>query len=199
MCLFALKIESISIKEEQKEKEVIALDKSKFYNRISLEHQCLEPWSLKNKERSLEKSYRYVVHGNSSKSPFLNPSLLAHEVSYVELKFFLASYICNVSIIEDAYAISSSGGLVLVVPSISKYVSSHDPFKSQLVISEDIYVPSCLVCELAHDVFLLDFKVVGLGLDCASFDILHDNCLGKFVQNVGYFSSFLDTFMENHN
>ncbi|KAI5681843.1 hypothetical protein M9H77_03071 [Catharanthus roseus] len=31
------------------------------------------------------------------------------------------------------------------------------------------------------------------------FDILHDKHLGKFIENVGYVSSFLDTFMENHN
>ncbi|KAI5653057.1 hypothetical protein M9H77_30244 [Catharanthus roseus] len=33
----------------------------------------------------------------------------------------------------------------------------------------------------------------------ALFDILQDKCLGKFVENVGYVSSFLDTCMENHN
>ncbi|KAI5667011.1 hypothetical protein M9H77_16864 [Catharanthus roseus] len=41
--------------------------------------------------------------------------------------------------------------------------------------------------------------VVCFGLDGALFDILHDKCLGKFVENVGYVSSFLDTFMETHN
>ncbi|KAI5680893.1 hypothetical protein M9H77_02120 [Catharanthus roseus] len=41
--------------------------------------------------------------------------------------------------------------------------------------------------------------VVGFGFDGALFDILHDKCLGKFVENVGYVSSSLDTFMENHN
>ncbi|KAI5682518.1 hypothetical protein M9H77_03746 [Catharanthus roseus] len=87
---------------------------------------------------------------------------------------FLASYISNVSIIGDACAIASGGGLVLVVPSISKCVSSHDPLKSELVISEDICVPSYLDSELAHDVFVVDFKVVGLGLECASFDIIFE-------------------------
>ncbi|KAI5653405.1 hypothetical protein M9H77_30592 [Catharanthus roseus] len=38
--------------------------------------------------------------------------------------------------------------------------------------------------------------VVSFGLDGTLFDILHDKCLGKFVENVGYVSSFLDTFME---
>ncbi|KAI5653401.1 hypothetical protein M9H77_30588 [Catharanthus roseus] len=41
--------------------------------------------------------------------------------------------------------------------------------------------------------------VVGFGLDGALFDILHDQYLRKFVENVGYVSSFLDTFIENHN
>ncbi|KAI5663385.1 hypothetical protein M9H77_22708 [Catharanthus roseus] len=41
--------------------------------------------------------------------------------------------------------------------------------------------------------------VVGFGLDGALFHILHDKCLGKFAESVGYVSSSLDTFMENHN
>ncbi|KAI5667909.1 hypothetical protein M9H77_17762 [Catharanthus roseus] len=41
--------------------------------------------------------------------------------------------------------------------------------------------------------------VVGFGLDGVLFDILRDKCLGKFVENVVYLFSFLDTFMENHN
>ncbi|KAI5681295.1 hypothetical protein M9H77_02522 [Catharanthus roseus] len=41
--------------------------------------------------------------------------------------------------------------------------------------------------------------VVGFGLDDALFDILHDKYLGKIVENVGYVSSFLNTFIENHN
>ncbi|KAI5664038.1 hypothetical protein M9H77_23361 [Catharanthus roseus] len=41
--------------------------------------------------------------------------------------------------------------------------------------------------------------VVGFGLDAALFYILHNKCLGKFVENVGYASSFLGTFLENHN
>ncbi|KAI5659254.1 hypothetical protein M9H77_28047 [Catharanthus roseus] len=45
----------------------------------------------------------------------------------------------------------------------------------------------------------IESVVVGFGLDGALFDILHDKCFGKFVEDVGYVSSFLDTFMENHN
>ncbi|KAI5657924.1 hypothetical protein M9H77_26717 [Catharanthus roseus] len=41
--------------------------------------------------------------------------------------------------------------------------------------------------------------VVGFGLDSALFYIRHDKCLRMFVENVGYVSSFPDTFMENHN
>ncbi|KAI5657464.1 hypothetical protein M9H77_26257 [Catharanthus roseus] len=41
--------------------------------------------------------------------------------------------------------------------------------------------------------------VVGFGLDGVLFDILHNKCLGKFDENVSYISSFLDTFIENHN
>ncbi|KAI5671891.1 hypothetical protein M9H77_12255 [Catharanthus roseus] len=33
----------------------------------------------------------------------------------------------------------------------------------------------------------------------ALFDIVHDECLGKFVESICFVSTFLDTFMENHN
>ncbi|KAI5681129.1 hypothetical protein M9H77_02356 [Catharanthus roseus] len=38
--------------------------------------------------------------------------------------------------------------------------------------------------------------IIGFGLDGVLFDNLHDRCLRKFVENVGYVSSFLDTFVE---
>ncbi|KAI5681645.1 hypothetical protein M9H77_02873 [Catharanthus roseus] len=87
-----------------------------------------------------------------------------------ECHFNIANYVSYVLGIEYAYAISFSGGLFLVVPYVSKCLSSH-------VFLEDSLLQS----------------------DVTLFDILHDKCLGKFVENVGYVSSFLDTFMEDPN
>ncbi|KAI5676277.1 hypothetical protein M9H77_07227 [Catharanthus roseus] len=62
---------------------------------------------------------------NSSMSPFLNPSVLSHELSYEELKLVFASYISHVSIARNACSISFGRGLFLVVPYVSKCLSSH--------------------------------------------------------------------------
>lgn len=59
--------------------------------------------------------------------------------------------------------------------------------------------PSCKDLGMLYDTSLVNPKVVGLILDCALLDILHFKCLGKFVENVGCFSSFLDTLVKNPN
>ncbi|KAI5671331.1 hypothetical protein M9H77_11695 [Catharanthus roseus] len=44
---------------------------------------------------------------------------------------------------------------------------------------------------------LVDPKIVGFELDCALLDILHDECLRKFIENIDYVFPFLDAFMKN--
>ncbi|KAI5672623.1 hypothetical protein M9H77_12987 [Catharanthus roseus] len=44
---------------------------------------------------------------------------------------------------------------------------------------------------------LVDPNMVGFELDCALFAILHDECLGKFIENVDYAFPFLDACMKN--
>ncbi|KAI5676018.1 hypothetical protein M9H77_06968 [Catharanthus roseus] len=116
----------------------------------------------------------------------------------MKLELFLQSYLSQVSIYGDLCAISFGGGLFLVVPYVSKCLSSHAFLEDSLLHSGSILGLSC------HDFGVLNNAsiesiVIGFGLDGALFDIQHDKCLGKFVENVGYVSSFLDIFMENHN
>ncbi|KAI5676589.1 hypothetical protein M9H77_07539 [Catharanthus roseus] len=55
----------------------------------------------------------------------LNPSLMGHEVSFVQLKLFFASYLSHVSIYGDLCAFSFLHDLFLTMPYMSKYLSSH--------------------------------------------------------------------------
>ncbi|KAI5667723.1 hypothetical protein M9H77_17576 [Catharanthus roseus] len=117
----------------------------------------------------------------------LNPSLIWHEDSLVELELFLESYLSHVNIIEDACAISFGGGLFLVVP--SKCVSFYGLLKNQLVINDFSGAPSCFECELTHHVSFFDAKVGGfLEFNCAAFDEI---LLKDFENQMGtYFEMF---------
>lgn len=59
--------------------------------------------------------------------------------------------------------------------------------------------PSFYELGMIVDASLVHYKVVGMELDCALFNMLHDKCLGKSHENVDYFSPFLDTLVKNHN
>ncbi|KAI5654534.1 hypothetical protein M9H77_31721 [Catharanthus roseus] len=151
----------------------------------------------KDKGRNMEKDL-----GNFLKdlplSSSVNPSLMCYEVSLVELELFLESYVSHVSIYGDLCAILFCGGLFLVVSYVSTCFSSYAFLEDSLLHSDSMFDPSC------HDFGVMnnasnEFIVVYFGLDGALFDILLDKCLGKFVENVGYVSSFLDAFVENHN
>ncbi|KAI5650223.1 hypothetical protein M9H77_36228 [Catharanthus roseus] len=128
---------------------------------------------IEDKGRNMEKELGAILEElpiNLS----LNPSLMCYE-----------SYLSHVSIIGDICAISVGDGLFLVIPhdSLSHSGSMFDPFSYDFGVMNNASIES----------------IVGFGLDGALFDILHDKCLGKFVENVGYVPSFFDTFMENHN
>ncbi|KAI5664508.1 hypothetical protein M9H77_23831 [Catharanthus roseus] len=117
----------------------------------------------------------------------LIPSLMCYEY-----------YLSHASIYGDLCAISFSGGLFLVVSYASTCLSSHAFLEGSLLHSGSMFDPS------SHDFKGMNNAsnesiVVGFGLDGALFDILHDKCLGKFVENIGYVSPFLDTLVENRN
>ncbi|KAI5682173.1 hypothetical protein M9H77_03401 [Catharanthus roseus] len=135
-------------------------------------------------------NYAFCVLGieekgrNIEKYLSLNPFLMWHEVSFVELELFLDSRLYHVRIIRDTCAISFGGGLFLVVPSTSKCVSSYDPLKKQLVINYFNGVPSCFDCELVHDDSFYNANVGGLlEFNCASIDVFHERFEEKYVEN----------------
>ncbi|KAI5675995.1 hypothetical protein M9H77_06945 [Catharanthus roseus] len=88
--------------------------------------------------------------------------------------------------------------LLLIVSYASTYLSSHVLLEDSLLHSGSTLDTSCYDFRVKNNASI-ESKVVGFGLDGALFDILHDKCLVKFVEKVGYVSSFLDTLMENHN
>ncbi|KAI5680975.1 hypothetical protein M9H77_02202 [Catharanthus roseus] len=85
----------------------------------------------------------------------------------------------------------------LVVPSTYKCVSSYNSLKNQLVISDNIDVPSCFRCELVHEDSIVDLEVVRSRLDCELFDVFHDNFKEKFAGNRDSILSFFEIFMKN--
>ncbi|KAI5681780.1 hypothetical protein M9H77_03008 [Catharanthus roseus] len=131
-------------------------------------------------------------------SPFLNHFLISYEVSLVELQLFLESYLSHVSIYGDLCVISFGGGLFLVVSYASTCLSSYAFLEESLLHSGSMFDLSCYDFKVIDNASI-ESTIVGFGLDGTLFDILHDKCLGKFIENVDYVSSFLDTFMENHN
>ncbi|KAI5676184.1 hypothetical protein M9H77_07134 [Catharanthus roseus] len=110
---------------------------------------------------------------------------------------FLESYFSHVSIYGDLSAIPFDGGLFLVVSYASTCLPSHAFLEDSLLHNDSMFDPSCDDFGVMNNASIQSIVIV-FGLDSALFEILHE-CLGKFVENVGYVSSFLDTFVEDRN
>ncbi|KAI5667330.1 hypothetical protein M9H77_17183 [Catharanthus roseus] len=80
---------------------------------------------------------------------------------------------------------------------MSKYLSTHTSLEDPLMSSGVKFDPSCYGFGMLGDTSLVGPDIVGFELDYASFDILHDECLGKFIEDVDYAFPFLDSFMKN--
>ncbi|KAI5666449.1 hypothetical protein M9H77_16302 [Catharanthus roseus] len=198
-----------SEKEEQREKEIVVFEMSEevnFYANgtssfFASELLCVQNFGdsskgAETKEGAWGKSLKLILE-ELSISLSLIPSFIFYEVSFMKLKFFLESYLSHGSIYGDLCAISFGGGLFLVVPYVSKCLSSHAFLEDSLLHSGSMFHSSCYDFEVMNN-GSIESIVVCFGLDGALFDILH-KCLGKFIENVGYVFSFLDTFMEDHN
>ncbi|KAI5664561.1 hypothetical protein M9H77_23884 [Catharanthus roseus] len=145
-----------SEKEEQRGKEIVLLEKSEE--------------ELKTKEGTWRKHLEIFLRFTHKSISY--PSLVCYEVSLVGLELFLESYLSYVSIYGDLCAISFSSGHFLIVPYVSKSLSSYGFLEDSLLRSSSMFNPSCY-----------DFLIIN----------------NAFIENVGYVSSFIDTFMENHN
>ncbi|KAI5667855.1 hypothetical protein M9H77_17708 [Catharanthus roseus] len=72
--------------------------------------------------------------------------------------------------------------LPTIVSSISKYVSSYDSLKYQLVNNDVSGEPSSFGCELVHDDFFFDAKAGGfLEFNCALFVVFHETFKENYV------------------
>ncbi|KAI5649746.1 hypothetical protein M9H77_35751 [Catharanthus roseus] len=89
---------------------------------------------VEDKGRSMEKELGTILD-DLSISLYLNPFIICHEVSFVELKLFLGSCLSHVSILGDICAISFGGGLFLLMSSMSKCLSFSCLFYEQYVVS----------------------------------------------------------------
>ncbi|KAI5663397.1 hypothetical protein M9H77_22720 [Catharanthus roseus] len=162
-----------------------------YYDNVANYASCM--LGIEDEGRSMEEELGTILEELPIRF-ILNPSLMCYEVSFVKLKFFLESYLSHVSICS----ISFGGGLFLVVSYASRCLFSHAFLEDSLLHSSSMLDPSCHDFRVMNNASI-ESIVVGFGLYDALFDTLHDKYLGKFVENVGYVSSFLDTFMENHN
>ncbi|KAI5664539.1 hypothetical protein M9H77_23862 [Catharanthus roseus] len=189
-----------SEKEEKRGKEIVLLEKSEEVNFNANEMNSFltseSLWELKAKEGTWRKSLAIFLRFAHKSISY--PSLMCYEVSLVGLELLLESYLSHVSIYGDLCAIYFGSGLFLVVPYVSKCLSSYAFLEDSLLHSSSMFDPSCYDFRVKNNAFI-ESIIVGFRFDGALFYILHDKCLGKFVENVGYVSSFLDTFMENHN
>ncbi|KAI5664098.1 hypothetical protein M9H77_23421 [Catharanthus roseus] len=152
---------------------------------------------IEEKGRRTEKELKTILE-ELPISLSLNPSLMCYEVSLVGLELFLESYPFHVSIYGDLCVISSGGALFLVVFYASTCLSSYAFLEDSLLHSGSMFELSCHDFRVMNNVSI-ESTVVRFGLDDALFDILQDKYLVKFVENIVYVSSFLNTFMENHN
>ncbi|KAI5664404.1 hypothetical protein M9H77_23727 [Catharanthus roseus] len=173
-------------KEEQREKEIVILDKCgihEYYDNVAHYASCV--LGIEDKGKNMEQELGATLKD----LPIilsLNPSLMCSKVSLVELELFLESYLSHVSIYGDLYVICFGGGLFLVVPSTYKCLSSHTFLEDSLLFSGSMFDPSCHDFGVMYNASI-EYIVVGFGLDGALFDILHDKCLGKFVEIVAMF------------
>ncbi|KAI5663354.1 hypothetical protein M9H77_22677 [Catharanthus roseus] len=153
---------------------------------------------IEDKERNMEKELGTTLE-ESPISVSLIPSLMCYEVSFVELEFFLESYLSHVSIYEDLYAISFGGDLFLVVPYVSKCLSSLVSLEDPLMRSGVKFDPSCYGFRMLDNASFADPNIVSCELECALFYVLLDKSMGKYVKQCYYVLPFLGVFMRNIN
>ncbi|KAI5668273.1 hypothetical protein M9H77_18126 [Catharanthus roseus] len=154
------------------------------------------PTRVEDKGRSMKKELGTILE-ELPITLSLNPSFMCSEVSFVRLKLFLESYLSPVSIIGDLCAISFGDGLFLVMCYVSKCLSSHTSLDDPLMSSSVKFYPFCYGSGMLDNTSLVGPKIIGFEIDCAIFYILHDECLGKFIENVDHAFPFLDAFMKN--
>ncbi|KAI5658083.1 hypothetical protein M9H77_26876 [Catharanthus roseus] len=159
-----------------------------YYDIVSNYASCMP--GIEDDERRMEEELGTILE-DLSISPSLNPSLSFYKVSFEEFKSLLVSYTIHVDVLGDICDISLDGNVFLLEPSILRCLSPHVNLEDLLMGSGAKFDPYC------YGFRMLDHNIVGFGLDCALFDILHDECLGKLIEDVDYVILFLDAFKKN--
>ncbi|KAI5652269.1 hypothetical protein M9H77_29456 [Catharanthus roseus] len=119
-----------------------------------------------------------------------------YHVSLEELKSLLVSYTCHVSLFGDMCIIAFDGNLFLLMPSMSKCLSSHVSLENPLTSSSVKFDPLYYGFRMLDDTSFVDSNIIGFELDCALFDFLHEEYLGKFIEDIDYVFPFLDALMK---
>lgn len=98
-------------------------------------------------------------------------------------------YTYHVSILGELCVLFLDGSPFLLVPYMSKFLSSHATFLDQMLISGDNCDLFYVDLGSLHRDLLIDYKVVGLGLDCALLNVLHSKCKEILLSIVIYYLS----------
>ncbi|KAI5681063.1 hypothetical protein M9H77_02290 [Catharanthus roseus] len=185
-CIMSGKRIKIKEKERVEEKREISRKIINDECRFNIANYASCGIGVEDKGRSKEKELGTILE-ELPISLSLNLSLMCYEVSFVKLKLFLDSYLSHVSIIGDLCTISFGGCLFLVVPYVSKCLYSHAVLEDPLMSSGVEFNPSCYGFGMKDDTSLVEPNIIGFVLESAFlFEILHYECLRKFIEDVDY-------------
>ncbi|KAI5663711.1 hypothetical protein M9H77_23034 [Catharanthus roseus] len=171
-----------SIEKEEcskfKEREIVEEKErvDEYYVNFANYSSCV--LGIEDKGKSIEKELGICLQ-DLSIIPFLNASLSFHDVSFEELKYLLVSYTIYVDTLGDICVISFDGNVPLLVPSMSKCLSSYVSFEDSLMGSGAIFDPFCNDFGILDDASFVDSNVAGFELECALVDILHNRCVSS--------------------
>ncbi|KAI5668826.1 hypothetical protein M9H77_18679 [Catharanthus roseus] len=164
--------------DNMNKKEIVLLEKSEE--------------ELKTKEGTWRK--HLVIFLRFTHKSISYPSLVCYEVSLVGLELFLESYLSHVSIYGDLCAISFSSGLFLIVPYVSKCLSSY--VINNAFIEDFGYVSSFLYTLNHSDIISLNQLIFFFSNAITSLNPLFENTFGFKFYHL-HFKEFLLRDFEN--
>ncbi|KAI5682745.1 hypothetical protein M9H77_03973 [Catharanthus roseus] len=180
-----------SEKEEQREKEIVVLEKSED-GMLAYEPIKTINFFSSNSYLSFQicfkeiKLFSLVFMENEYQFYFLNS-----RGTLLEKKQFIRVEDQGRSMEEDLGTILEDLSISL---SLNPSFSFHE---ASSMHSSAKFDPSCYGFGMLDDTSFVDPNIVGLEISDALFDILHDEYLGKFIEEVDYAFPFLGAFMKN--
>ncbi|KAI5664036.1 hypothetical protein M9H77_23359 [Catharanthus roseus] len=164
--------QEIEKKEEKREKEIVVLEKSEEVNFFANETNYFfasESLCVQNFEDSSKDEGRKLAY-KSNNTINLFPSN-----SYLEKKQFIEfnSIFCAIHRVDEYHF------------NIVNYASCVLGVEDPMVSSGAKFDPSLYNIGVLDDTSLVDLSIVGFEPDCALLNIVHDECLGKFIEDIG--------------